>query len=235
MSRAVHIDEESARQDRTVAAIRETGNTSPAEQEPPPAQLGRYRVDALIGQGGMGVVYRAEHLDTGAPAAVKTVRVQLGSALAGLRAELRALSEVRHPGIVRVLDEGLADAVPWYAMELLEGRPLNEWLAELWSPFLLANPTTTGSAASLEMPRPPSSSGMTETGLAPADFVMGSGSIDSGPASQTSNLRAAIRITAADVPVAGGRLQEVLTLVRRMCLPLSVMHGAGIVHRVLSF
>src|SRR5262245_29735040 len=71
----------------------------------------------------MGVVYRAVHQD-GRLVALKTVHLAAGDPLAGLRREIHALARLRHPGIVRILDEGVSDGLPWYAMELLEGRPL---------------------------------------------------------------------------------------------------------------
>ncbi len=87
-------------------------------------EYGPYRVVGQLGVGGMGVVHRAVHRETGALAALKTVRVQDPALLAGLRREMRALSRLSHPGIVRIVDVGLTDEVPWYAMELLEGVTL---------------------------------------------------------------------------------------------------------------
>ena len=96
-------------------------------------QLGDYRILDVLGSGGMGVVYRAVHAPTGAPAAVKTVRVVTESMLESIRREILMLRELRHPGVIAVLDHGLADGTPWYAMELLRGRTLRDEL-EVWSP-----------------------------------------------------------------------------------------------------
>lgn len=76
----------------------------------------------------MGVVHRAVHRETGVEAALKTVRLHDPALLAGLRREVRALSRLAHPGIVRILDVGLADETPWYAMELLVGQTLGQRL-----------------------------------------------------------------------------------------------------------
>jgi hypothetical protein len=104
---------------------------APVEQLP--AQLGSYRIVSLLGAGGMGVVYRAEHVETGEPAAVKTVRLSYGSVVAGLRCEIHALTWIRHPGIVKILAEGVHDGLPWYAMELLSGRTLSKVIASRWA------------------------------------------------------------------------------------------------------
>ncbi|HEY6080341.1 MAG TPA: protein kinase [Polyangiaceae bacterium] len=90
--------------------------------------FGPYAVEARIGSGGMGVVYRGRHLVSGRAAAVKTVQVASPELVAGFRREVQVLAGLSHPGIVRILDEGLASGTPWYAMELVEGRPLSSLL-----------------------------------------------------------------------------------------------------------
>jgi predicted ATPase len=80
----------------------------------------------------MGVVYRAQHSGTGARVALKTVHVPRAALLQSIRREIHALLRLSHPGVVRVLDAGLDDELPWYAMELLEGPDLGEaWRARL--------------------------------------------------------------------------------------------------------
>ncbi|MGK3997199.1 serine/threonine-protein kinase [Sorangium sp. So ce1024] len=87
-------------------------------------QIGPYRITSVLGRGGMGVVYRAEHVTTGARVALKTVAVPSASSSAAIRREIHALGRLRHPGIVRFLDQGVSDGLPWVAMELLTGRTL---------------------------------------------------------------------------------------------------------------
>jgi hypothetical protein len=96
----------------------------------PPETIGPYRLIELLGRGGMAVVYRACRLETGEMAALKTVAVPQEWMLAGIRREIHALSRLRHPGIVRIVAEGLEQGLPWYAMELVEGLPLRQYCAQ---------------------------------------------------------------------------------------------------------
>jgi predicted ATPase len=91
-----------------------------------PEQMGPFRLLGLLGQGGGGVVYRAEHRRTGAAAAVKTVAVPRPELMEGIRREIHALARLRHPGVVQILEAGVDSGVPWYAMELVEGQSLRE-------------------------------------------------------------------------------------------------------------
>ncbi|TNE92586.1 MAG: hypothetical protein EP330_01180 [Deltaproteobacteria bacterium] len=78
-----------------------------------------------LGRGGMGVVYRARDR-AGREVALKTLTEADPARSEALRREVRALSRLDHPGIVRVLDEGVDEVGPWFAMPLLRGIPLHE-------------------------------------------------------------------------------------------------------------
>ncbi len=88
----------------------------------------RYRLDAVIGQGGMGVVYRAT--DTrlhDRPCAVKVLDMHGDDAAARFEREVRITATLNSPHIVRVLDTGvLADDRPYIVMELLQGESLGD-------------------------------------------------------------------------------------------------------------
>src|SRR3954470_13471312 len=90
----------------------------------------KYRLESLIGRGGMGSVWRAEHLGLNAPVAVKLLNlVQFegaSDALARFHREARSAAAIRSPHVVQILDHGV-DAtfgVPFIVMELMEGESL---------------------------------------------------------------------------------------------------------------
>ncbi|MBM4361520.1 MAG: serine/threonine protein kinase, partial [Deltaproteobacteria bacterium] len=93
---------------------------------------GRYALRRILGRGGAAVVFAAENLRVRRPVALKLPLrdPDLGEILsARLRRETDALSRVRHPVIVDVVDAGESDGVPFLAMELLEGRTLSGLVA----------------------------------------------------------------------------------------------------------
>src|SRR5262245_20266912 len=96
-----------------------------------PVSIGPYSPLEILGSGGMGVVYRARHRETGQLVALKSLRVPQQGTLAGIRREIHALSKIRHPGIIRIFEQGVEQGVPWYAMELIQGTPMHRHCAEL--------------------------------------------------------------------------------------------------------
>jgi serine/threonine protein kinase len=94
--------------------------------------VGPYRIVGELGNGGMGVVYRAVHELLQRPAAIKVLRPELGAfAMASDRflTEARATTAIRHPGIVEVYDYGhTVNGQAFIAMELLAGETLGERL-----------------------------------------------------------------------------------------------------------
>jgi hypothetical protein len=98
-----------------------------------PAQLlasdeivgGRYRVERLLGRGGMGVVYEVRDGAGGHPLALKRLHTGSHTTHAALfEREYRTLASLRHPRIVQVYEYGVDARGPYYTMELLEGRDL---------------------------------------------------------------------------------------------------------------
>ncbi|HEV8551681.1 MAG TPA: serine/threonine-protein kinase, partial [Polyangiaceae bacterium] len=110
-----------AEKDRTRAAHWLTAR-APAVARP--GRIGPYELLDELGEGGVGIVYRARHLVSGESVALKTVRVRATAHLSSVRREILALHRLRHPGIVRIIDGGVFEGSPWYAMELLSGCTL---------------------------------------------------------------------------------------------------------------
>lgn len=91
---------------------------------------GRYRSTGLLGRGGMADVHRAHDERLVRDVAVKVLRPGPGLDRDRFAAEAEVLAELRHPGIVALLDAGLDDELPWLALELVEGRTLREIMAD---------------------------------------------------------------------------------------------------------
>jgi serine/threonine protein kinase len=105
-------------------------NTGPATERP---VLGSYRILGEISRGGMGAVFRAEHVLLGRPAAVKLLRSDLSTDADLVQRfvnEAKAVTACKHPGIVEVYDFGYSpDGHAYFVMELLEGESLAHRLA----------------------------------------------------------------------------------------------------------
>ena len=111
----------------------------PSAGEKPPTEslvgrtVGSFKIASLLGEGGMGCVYLAEHTLIGRKAAIKILRHQWATsegAVDRFMNEARATNVVGHPGIVDVLDVGmLPEGVPYLVMEHLQGESLGQRLA----------------------------------------------------------------------------------------------------------
>jgi len=91
----------------------------------------RYVIDAEIGRGGLGCVYRATHQRLGKAVAIKLLHDRFGqepSLRARFEREAKALATLDHPNIVLVTDYGIAEDAPYLVMELLEGETLAQRL-----------------------------------------------------------------------------------------------------------
>jgi eukaryotic-like serine/threonine-protein kinase len=89
--------------------------------------VGRYRLEAQLGAGGMGTIWRAQHLVLNAPVAVKVIdrtAVPDEETLSRFMREAQSAAALRSPHVVQILDYGVDGKVPFMAMELLEGENL---------------------------------------------------------------------------------------------------------------
>ena len=97
----------------------------------PPHRFGPYRIERLLGEGGMGVVYLGHRADLDSRAAIKILANAWLSPARRERfhQETRTLSTLEHPHIARLLDaDQLPDGTPWFAMEYVEGEELTAWV-----------------------------------------------------------------------------------------------------------
>jgi hypothetical protein len=105
--------------------------------------LGNYRIVSELGQGGMGVVYRAEHVQLGRPAALKVLLPQMSADAQIVQRffnEARAASSIDHPGIVEIYDFGRhTDGRAYIVMELLRGESLDHRLMRPIAPLEAAS------------------------------------------------------------------------------------------------
>ena len=92
----------------------------------------RYRLDRLIGRGGMGAVYAATHVELDRPCAIKLLLSDFTSdadALERFRREARAAARLNHPNVADTYDYGvLPDGGAYIVMELVEGQTLREFM-----------------------------------------------------------------------------------------------------------
>lgn len=96
-----------------------------------PGQVGPYEITGLLGEGGMGIVYRAHRADglMAREVALKRLHPALGGRLAGrLEAERETLARLEHEGIARLYDAGIDDdGISFIVMESVEGMPIPEY------------------------------------------------------------------------------------------------------------
>ncbi len=90
-------------------------------------RLGNYRVMRLIGQGGFGDVYLGEHIHLNTQAAIKVLQTRLvGNNLEQFRVEAQTIARLIHPHIVRILDFGVEEGVPFLVMDYAPNGTLRQ-------------------------------------------------------------------------------------------------------------
>ncbi len=98
----------------------------------PGSTIGRYRIEAVLGRGAMGVIYRAHDPVIDRKVAIKLVRADLLDGedrtdyIARFRQEAQAAGRCSHPNIVAVYDFALHEGNPYIAMEYIDGVTLTQ-------------------------------------------------------------------------------------------------------------
>jgi eukaryotic-like serine/threonine-protein kinase len=160
----------------------------------------------------MGVVYRARHRVSHALVALKTVPRVSPSRLMAIRREIRALSLLSHPGVVQIVDQGETDGRPWYAMELLEGRTLADYIDDQFGRAIVRSGSRAGVPATAHLPT---------TDVGPNPPAVPEGSPDVEPRSRRSSL---------STWMSDGPFAHTLLLLERVCAALGYVHANGVVH-----
>jgi serine/threonine-protein kinase len=103
-----------------------------SDELPAPGALigGRYRIESMLGRGGMGAVFAAMNVATGRAVAIKWMlpRARSPESIARFLAEARATARIEHPNVISLLDAGEENGSPFLVMERLRGESLGERL-----------------------------------------------------------------------------------------------------------
>ncbi len=116
--------------------------------EPVEGQVGNYTIVRRIGEGGMGVVFEAEQMHPRRRVALKVIRAGRFATERTHRLfqrEAEVLGRLQHPGIATIYESGMmGDHQPFLAMELVTGRPLDQWLDQEQPPKSLRRDDVAG-------------------------------------------------------------------------------------------
>jgi serine/threonine-protein kinase len=99
-----------------------------ASPEAPSDFLGPYKVERVLGQGGMGIVYEGTHAKTGQPVAIKVIANSLADQERFRRrfaAEVETLKKLQHPHIIQLIGYGEEKGKLFYSMEFVQGESLH--------------------------------------------------------------------------------------------------------------
>jgi len=126
---------------RIVASASELAGPPAAQPRPGTVFAGRYRIESVLGIGGMGAVYKAHDLELGLAVGLKTIRFDGGHSSASeqidrrFKQELLLAREVSHPNILRIHDIGDAAGIKYITMAYVDGVDLAALLREARPPF----------------------------------------------------------------------------------------------------
>ncbi len=152
----------------------------------------------------MGDVFLAQHHVTGSLVALKRAREMDSAHISSLRREIYALSRLRHPGIVRLIEHGTSDGVPWCGLEVIDGQTM----------FALLEPPDVGPTRPAALtPTTATMVALEHTSPEGDGLVLLAGKRDRTPFPPPA-------------PVAA----KCLLALKKVCEALSFLHGEGVVH-----
>jgi len=196
-----------------------TREMRPTSEQPPavrPKRLGDFEIGDEIGRGGMGVVYAARQISLERQVALKVLPFAAmwdQKQIARFRNEALAAAQLHHPNIVPVFAVGEERGVHFYAMQLIEGRSLDQVVQEL-----RAAPATESEVAATTV------LGHTTRG--------NSAPFDSAPFnSTTSNSTTGVDLSAKHAHDRGGYCRSAAQLAQQAAAALHHAHEYGVVHR----
>mgnify|MGYP000288631370 CR=1 FL=1 len=194
----------------------------------PLENMGPYQLISLLGQGGMGSVFHARHQESGQEVALKTVPLSEEKLFNSLRREIHILSRLRHPGIVSIVAQGIEKGQPWYAMELIQGKTLRQYVEdEQENEKVQHDPFSTAEVTIHQTSPIHEHWTRTLVDLHPT-FIQ---QIEEQENEWTSapTQPAFFAISPQDESAQKKR-KRYLSIIRQLCVPLAYLHGEGVVH-----
>jgi WD40 repeat protein/serine/threonine protein kinase len=192
--------------------------------------MGDFRIVRVIGRGGMGVVYEAEQVSLGRRVALKVLPQALGldaTRKARFEREARAAAKLHHTNIVPVFGVGEHDGVPYYVMQLIDGRGLDAVLLELRSRPAPSPPATLADSPPAEPA--PADIGTTLTVPSPPDGT------PPRPTAQPEPGAAPVLPGSSSSSLSGGKSgsywRDVARIGAQVADALEYAHRQGILHR----
>jgi serine/threonine protein kinase len=199
-----------------------------SDKEPPPnnLEIGDFRIERMLGAGGMGVVYQAQQVSLNRPVALKVLgnRLTRDRDIARFRREAQAAAKLHHPGIASIYYAGQDDRVCYIAMELIDGVPLRVVLDRL------ARAESDGESM-VSWPRHSGAEG------APAETIRFDEPDEApAPGASASDQSGAVVLTDPARRIAARRdhIRRSCEIIRDACAALAHAHERGVVHRDLK-